>query len=177
MIATPRLLLRPMRAEDAAELLYIFGDTKVMASFGSAPFDHTQMDQWVQRNLAHQARHGYGLFSVILKTSGLLVGDCGLEHMEVDGVQAAELGYDFRSDYWNQGLATEAATAVRDYAFQVLKLPRLISLICHDNIASQRVAEKVGMRRDRALTRYDHAYWMYILTHEACPPCSITVVR
>lgn len=117
-----------------------------MAAFDTDPFDREQMTAWVQRNLDHQTEHGYGLFSVILKSNGDLIRNCGLEHMDVEGVAAAELGYDFRSDYWNQGYATEAATAVRDYAFNVLQLPRLISLIRQHNVPSQRVAEKIGMR-------------------------------
>ena len=78
------------------------------------------MQGWLQCNLDHQSQYGYGLFSVILKASGKLISDCGLEVMEVDGAQVAELGYDFRSDNWHQGLATEAATVVRDFAFGVL---------------------------------------------------------
>lgn len=164
VIETARLRLRPMRAGDVASLLCIFADPVVMASFGGALFDRPQMVAWVQRNLAHQARYGYGLFSVILKANGPVVGDCGLEHMAVEGADAVELGYDFRSDYWSRGLATEAATAVRDYAFATLGLPRLMSLIRGGNAASQRVAEKIGMRRTAALARGGIAYGVYAIS-------------
>lgn len=121
MIATERLFLRPILPEDVDPLLRVFGDPVVMAAFDSAPFDRDQVRRWVQRNLDHQDQHGYGLFTVILKESGAIIGDCGLEHMELDDGPAtgaaAELGYDLRSDHWNRGLATEAATAVRDHAF------------------------------------------------------------
>jgi [ribosomal protein S5]-alanine N-acetyltransferase len=161
VLETAHLLLRPMQATDLNDLLYIFTDRKVMAAFESAPFDEPQMARWLQRNLDHQAEHGYGLYSVILKTNGLLIGDCGLEVMEVEGTPAAELGYDFRSDYWNQGFATEAATAVRDYAFNSLNLPQLISLIRVGNGASQRVAEKIGMHCISELNRHGIRYWKY----------------
>ncbi len=160
-IETPRLLLRSMQAADLDALLLIFIDRKVMASFGGELFDRRQMEEWLHRNLEHQAHHGYGLFSVILKTSGVLIGDCGLELMEVDNTPVAELGYDFRSEYWHQGYATEAASAVRDYAFQTLGLPHLISLIRVGNIASRRVAEKVGMQFDSEFTRYGSPYWKF----------------
>ena len=160
-LETTRLLLRSMDATDFDDLLRIFTDHKVMAAFDTAPFDHEQMTQWLQRNLDHQAKYGYGLFSVIHKANGLLIGDCGLEVMQVDGAQVAELGYDLRSDYWNRGFATEAATAVRDYAFNILSLPRLISLIRMGNRASQRVAEKIGMERISELTRFGNRYWEY----------------
>jgi len=160
-LETARLLLRPMQAADLDDLLCIFTDPKVMAAFDMPPFDRQQMSGWLQRNLDHQAEHGYGLFSVILKRDRLLIGDCGLEVMEIDGTQVAELGYDFRSDYWNRGFATEAATAVRDYAFDTLGLPQLISLIRVGNKASQRVSEKIGMARISEFTRYGSRYWKY----------------
>ncbi len=162
-IETPRLLLRTMQPSDMDALLLIFTDPRVMASFGGELFSRRQMQGWLQRNLDHQAAFGYGLFSIIYKSSGLPIGDCGLEQMDVDGVQAAELGYDLRSDYWNQGLATEAATAVRDYAFDVLQLPQLISMIRVGNVASRRVAEKVGKSLASEFTTYGIQYWRYAL--------------
>ena len=160
-LETPRLRLRLMRESDLDDLLQIFGDPRVMASFDGAPFNRAQMSRWLQRNLDHQERYGYGLFSVILKANKLLIGNCGLEHMTVEGVHETELGYDFRSDYWNRGFATEAAAAVRDYAFQVCRLPRLISLIRVGNQASRRVSEKIGMHLVEEITRNGIRYWEY----------------
>ena len=158
---TPRLHLRMMDLSDLDDLLIIFGDPKVMASFNTAPFNRQQMKHWVQRNLTHQVTHGYGLFSVILKSESILIGDCGLEHMEIGGKSAAELGYDFRSDYWNQGYATEAASAVRDFAFTEFALPSLISLIRVGNKASRRVSEKIGMQLTDEYTTNGIDYFKY----------------
>ncbi len=163
MLETERLILRKMAWQDADQLLLIFSDPKVMQSFGGILFDRVMMGKWVERNLNHQDRYGYGIFSVILKEKDELVGDCGLEHMEVDGSHEVELGYDFRSDYWNRGLATEAASAVRDYAFEQLGLKRLISLIRPDNLASQRVAEKIGMRKEKECVQGEVFYHLYSL--------------
>ena len=160
-LETERLVLRPMFATDINGLFLIFTDPKVMASFGVELFSLEQMQRWLDRNLDHQNTYGYGLFSVILKKTGELIGDCGLEQMEEMG--AAELGYDFRSAFWNLGYATEAACVVRDYAFGVLKLPELISLIRVGNLASKRVAEKVGMTLAEEFTRYENRYWKYSL--------------
>lgn len=162
---TPRLLLRSMRDSDFEALWHIFTDVNVMAAFDSPPFTQPQMTQWLQRNLAHQLQYGYGLFAVIHKADGLLIGDCGLEMMTLDEALVAELGYDLRSDYWHQGLATEAAAAVRDYAFQVIGLPRLVSLIRVGNEASRRVAEKVGMQKMAEFSRYGQPYWQYGVTN------------
>jgi ribosomal-protein-alanine N-acetyltransferase len=165
-LETKRLILRQMQATDINALHLIFTDPKVMASFGGELLNREQMMRWLGRNLEHQNQYGYGLFSVILKATGELIGDCGLEQMEEEGAQAAELGYDFRSDFWNQGFATEAACAVRDYAFEILRLPQLISLIRVGNLASKRVAEKVGMTLAEEITRYGIQYWKYILLHK-----------
>lgn len=166
IIETARLLLRSMEAGDYVDLLKTFGDPKVMAAFGVAPFGELEMKRWVARNLEHQERHGYGLFSLIHKTDRALIGDCGLEHRDVEGSAELELGYDIRSDYWNRGLATEAASAVRNYAFHRLGCTRLISLIRAGNAASARVAEKVGMRRSAEILQGETRYWVYAMTRE-----------
>lgn len=158
-LETNRLLLRPMLESDFDALLLIFTDPNVMAAFDHPLFTREQMERWLKRNLDHQEGFGYGLFSVIHKETGQLIGDCGLEQMEDLG--AAELGYDFRSEFWNQGYATEAAIAVRDYAFDVLRLPQLISLIRVGNLASKRVAEKTGMKHAEEFERHGIRYWTY----------------
>lgn len=164
-LETKRLVLRPMLESDFDALLLIFTDPKVMAAFDHPPFTREEMSRWLNRNLKHQDKFGYGLFSVILKGTGELIGDCGLEVMENMG--AAELGYDFRSHFWDQGYATEAATAVRNHAFGILKLPQLISLIRKGNLASKRVAEKIGMSLVEEFTRYDVRYWKYAMNNHA----------
>ena len=158
-LETERLVLRKMRAEDAEPLLALFGDPRFMAAFAAAPFDRAAMDRWVARNLAHQREHGYGLFTVVERASGEVIGDCGLEHIDA----GAELGYDLRADRWGQGLATEAATAVRDLALGQLALRRVVSLIRVGNVASRRVAEKIGMRLAEETARGAVRYWLYEL--------------
>lgn len=146
---------------DIDALCGIFGDPVVMSAFDEPPLEREQVRSWLERNLDHQREHGYGLFAACLKSEGLLIGDCGLELMELAGEEVAELGYDFRSDYWNQGYATEAACAVRDYAFDTLGLLRLVSLIRSGNPASERVAEKVGLKKVGQLQRFGLQYLRY----------------
>jgi len=94
--------LRLMVAADLDHLLGIFGDPAVMAAFREPPLDREQARRWLERNLHHQREHGYGRFAACLKTDDRLIGDCGLELMEMSGERVAELGYDFRSDCWNR---------------------------------------------------------------------------
>ena len=151
-----------MRAEDREGLLGVFGDPRVMASFGVPPFAAAEMDRWIERNLEHQRTYGYGLFTVILRADGAVIGDCGLEHIDL----GRELGYDLRSAHWGRGLATEAATAVRDFAFGVLGLSRLVSLIRVGNDASRRVAEKIGMTSAEETERGGVRYRLYSIDGE-----------
>ena len=153
-----------MKESDADEFVRVFSDPKVMASFDVPSFDRQNIEQWIQRNLSHQYKYGFGLFSVILKGSGTLIGDCGLQRMEIAGEQIIELGYEFRSDYWNQGYATEAAAAVRDYAFHQLRLPELISLVRVGNLAVARVSEKIGMTLRAEITLNQQRYQQYSIS-------------
>ena len=153
-----------MRAEDAEPLLTLFGDSGFMAAFDNhAPFDREQMDRWVARNLAHQRERGYGLFTLVLRASGEVIGDCGLEHIELDGTPEVELGYDIRRDQWGRGLATEAARAVVRFALDELGIQRLVCLIRASNAPSARVAEKVGMRQERDLDRNGASYRLFAM--------------
>lgn len=150
-----------MKAGDAGSLLGLFGDPGFMAAFDSPPFDKAQMDWWVERNLEHQSEYGYGLWIVELRHSGEVIGDCGLQNMHISGNAEVELGYDLRRDQWGRGLATEAATAALRYAFETQGLKRLVSLVRTSNAASARVAEKIGMRRERALTLDGVSYSLF----------------
>jgi ribosomal-protein-alanine N-acetyltransferase len=126
------------------------------------------MKAWINRNLDHQKKYGYGLFAVILKRNQELIGNCGLEHTTFEDKTCVEIGYDFMSKYWNQGYATEAAKAVKEYAIEKLNidLVSICSFIRKNNIASQRVSEKVGMHRIKEYTVNDIDYYLYAFSRE-----------
>ena len=166
MIETKRLILRLMRVDDFDDMWKIFTDKKVMKSFSLQSFNQQQMQLWMDRNLNHQKEYKYGLYSVILKTSQKLIGDCGLEHTEFEGKPCVEIGYDFSSNYWNQGYATEAASAIKDHAINNLKIDSkmLCSFIRVQNKASQHVAEKIGMQRIKKYELDGINYYLYALS-------------
>jgi RimJ/RimL family protein N-acetyltransferase len=159
-----------MRADDVEPLLAVFGDAELMRAFDAPPFDQSATEGWVGRNLEHQQRVGYGLFTVVLRTTGEVIGDCGLERMELEGRTEHELGYDLRRDVWGHGLATEAARAVVRHAFEELGLPRLVSLVRTTNRRSARVAEKIGMTPERVLRRGDADYVVFAMERPGTGP-------
>ena len=144
VLETSRLILREFSAQDADALGLVLSDPETM-QFYPAPFDRAGVDEWIVRNQRRYAQDGYGLWAMVLKSSGELVGDCGLTVQMMDGAREIEIGYHVRRDLWGQGLATEAARACRDFAFARFSVERLISLIRPENVSSRRVAEKNGM--------------------------------
>jgi [ribosomal protein S5]-alanine N-acetyltransferase len=162
-IETERLILRRMRAGDAVPLMDVFGDPRVMAHFHRGPFSMAEMDAWVGRNLEHQRRHGFGLFTMVERGSNEVIGDCGLEHVELDGADELELGYDLRPDRWGQGLASEAAGSVARYAFDHLGVRKVVSLIRVDNERSRRVALRIGMVGTGRIRRGEITYEIFAL--------------
>jgi ribosomal-protein-alanine N-acetyltransferase len=168
MIETDRLILRLMNEDDIDDMLKIFTDKNVMKSFDLQSFSRGQMKNWVDRNLNHQYKYGYGLFSVILKFNQELIGDCGLEHTKFEEKPCVEIGYDFLSKYWNQGYATEAAKAVKHYAIEKTNIDSqsICSFISKNNKASQRVSEKIGMRKIKEYKANDIDYYLYAFSKE-----------
>jgi [ribosomal protein S5]-alanine N-acetyltransferase len=144
IIETSRLVLREFTLDDVDSLARVLSDAETMRFYPS-PFDRSGVENWISRNIGRYAKDGFGLWAAVLKSSGELIGDCGLTVQNVDGVDEVEIGYHTRRDLWGQGLATEAARACRDYGFARLTVDRLISIIRPENLASCRVAEKNGM--------------------------------
>lgn len=160
VLATPRLILREFSPDDADALAKILSDLETMR-FYLAPLNRSEVDEWIARNRRRYAKDGHGLWAMILRTSGELIGDCGLVIQEVDGANEIEIGYHLRRDHWRQGLATEAARACRDFGFAHLPVEHLISLIHPANLASRRVAEKNGMIVWKEVIRLGHPSLVY----------------
>jgi hypothetical protein len=107
---------------------------------------------------------GFGMWAVLEKATCDVIGYVGLSRFPNRcGPNEAELGFRLACPYWGRGYATEAAMAARDYALHRLLLPRLIAMIDPDNVASVRVAEKIGMTLESEImfhgyTHPDHLY-------------------
>ena len=143
-LTTARLLLRSFRPKDAPAYAAMnadpafrryLGDGKVL----SADEAWTQME----RALGQWALRGYGLFAV--EASGVLAGRVGVLHPAA--WPEPELAWGIAPSFWGQGLAMEAAAAVRDWAFDACGFPHLASFILAENTRSVRVAEKLGAFR------------------------------
>jgi len=145
VLETTRIILREFCPDDVDALSLVLSDADTMR-FYLSPYDRAGVEAWITRNMNRYAKDGHGLWAMILKTSGELIGDCGPTVQEVDGKNEVEIGYHLRRDHWGRGVATEAACGCRDFVFERLTVDHVISLIRPENLPSRRVAERVGMK-------------------------------
>ena len=144
ILETRRLSLREMTWADGPALCGILQDPQVMYAYEHA-FSDEEVRQWLNRQLERYARYGFGLWAVVEKETGALIGQCGLTMQDWNGREVPEIGYHLRRDKWRQGFAIEAAAACREYGFYTLNFPELFSIIRDNNFPSQHVALRNGM--------------------------------
>lgn len=143
-LETGRLFLREMTMSDYDALYKVLADPVNMQHYPYT-FDETRVRDWIARNQTRYQQYGFGLWSVCLKDSGEMIGDCGLTLQNIDGEMLPEIGYHIRADLQRNGYAKEAAAAVRDWAFHNTSYPALYSYCKYTNEASIRTAEAIGM--------------------------------
>jgi RimJ/RimL family protein N-acetyltransferase len=148
ILETARLTLREIVPADAPAYYRFFADPETMRFYPSTrSFEETE--EFVQRQLRRYEADGFGPWAMELKNDANLIGYCGLIHQIVDDKHEVEIGYLVDRNYWRQGFASEAAIACREYAWNVLRLTRVISMIDPLNVASIGVALKVGMTLEK----------------------------
>lgn len=160
---TARLLLLRMGEEDLDDLTRMHLDPRVMATLGGVR-SPAQTKEWLERQIGHWQRCGFGLWMARDRATGQFVGRGGLHHIEIDGHDEVEVGYSFLPDFWGRGLATELARESVHTAFTVLQLPEIVCFTMTTNLASQRVMQKAGFRYERDMTWKDLPHVFYRLT-------------
>ncbi|MBV8651702.1 MAG: GNAT family N-acetyltransferase [Alphaproteobacteria bacterium] len=141
---TARLLLRPFRPEDIDQAFALFADPEVMKySVAGADSDRAATEARLARYQRDYERDGFGVFAMVDRGPGRLVGIAGLRRLEHGN--EVELIYRLRRDKWGQGFASEAVSALIDRGFRELGLRRIFAFIEPENLASQRAALRVGM--------------------------------
>ena len=165
MIETERLTLRKPKKGDAKAFHEAYGDPEVMRYIATGEtLDLAQTRAWVDKALRRWKADGFGPFTVERTEDGRVLGRAGYLVWDPDTWQTGtlaelgehavvELGWLLAQEHWGRGYATEAALALRYYAFTELGLTRLISLILRGNDRSVRVAEKIGARYVRDVSR------------------------
>ena len=157
---TDRLLLRLPQAGDFDRYAETIGDEVAARYIGGAQSRAGAWRRFLQMP-GGWALQGFAMFSVVEKASGLWVGQCGPWRPE--GWPGNEVGWTFHRDAWGKGYATEAATAAMHYAFDVLDWERVIHCIDPANLASQRVALRLGSQNLADMARRITAAQLLVL--------------
>jgi ribosomal-protein-alanine N-acetyltransferase len=145
-LETERLRLRLFTLDDVRIMYRLSTDPDVIKYADTPVKDMAEAKQRLEDGpLFDYEKYGYGRFAVELKESGEVIGFCGVKYLpEID---LPELGYRYLKEYWGGGIGTEAAQVCVKFARDDLEVEKLIALIMPENIASIRVAEKMGMTK------------------------------
>jgi ribosomal-protein-alanine N-acetyltransferase len=170
ILETQRLRLRALTLDDLDALAALYRDPDVRRYFPEGTLTRAETREELEWIIdVYYGQHGYGLWATIFKETGAFIGRCGLIPWKMEGQLEVEVAYLLDKAYWGQGLATEAALAIRDYGFERLGLPRLICMMYPQNLASVRIAQKMGMTLEREAEDEKGPYLIYAMSRSPSP--------
>lgn len=163
---TERLLLRELSFDDYDALYEILADSDIMRHYPYT-FDEKRVKNWIAKNIKRYEIFGFGLWAIVLKKTGEMIGDCGITMQNINGSIKPEIGYHLNKKYWRQGYAKEAARKCRDWAFENTPFHILYSYMKSANIASCATARANGMRQvDAFIDEEKETTLVYAITRE-----------
>ena len=153
VIDTSRLRLAPIRAADLEEYVALWAEPDAMRYWGTGgPWEREVAQRHFDASLTYWRDHGFGKRSIVEQETGHWIGYAEIATIDFwDGFAAddVEIGWMLAPSAWGRGFGTEAATAVRDEAFERVGLDQVFALYYPDNVASGRILEKLGMTYER----------------------------
>lgn len=159
-LETARLRLRLFTHDDLQVMFKLGSDPDVIKYADTPVRDLDEARERLEQGpLSDYEKYGYGRFAVELKETGKVIGFCGIKYLpEID---LPEVGYRYLKEYWGRGIGTEAAKACVEFARDDLKIKKLVALIIPENIASIKLAEKLGMKKGPTVHIYDLDAYQY----------------
>lgn len=165
-LETERLILRSFRKKDVDAMARLFANSDFMRFSLGVFTERKQTVAFIEKVMGWDRAGIPSQFAVIPRGEDTIVGYCGFFYHPEHGIEDIEIGYRLNPDYWNRGLITEAARAVRDHGFRDRNLSRVISLIHPENVPSRRVAEKNGMKIEKEITFRGFPTVVFAMTRE-----------
>lgn len=163
-LITARTRMRPLEEGDLPGLREILQDPVAMTAYEHA-FTEEEVQAWLRNQLRrYREEGGLGLLAVLDRKNGAFLGQAGLTWQSVEADRVLEIGYLFCRRHWHKGYATEAARALRAYAFETLGAGAVYSIIRDSNLASQAVARRNGMAPVRRFIKH---YYNTDMPHDA----------
>jgi ribosomal-protein-alanine N-acetyltransferase len=158
--------LRRLEDFDADAIYAMRSDAEVMR-YIREPQKRRETEKWIRLVSSRWEKDKMGFCAVIEKKSEKLIGWCGVWRLAETG--EVEIGYAIAKKFWNQGLATEAAKALLEYAFANIKTDRITAVADPENVSSRRVMEKLGMKFVRIDDFYERKLAQYAISLEDFP--------
>lgn len=165
---TDRLLIRKLEESNIPAWTEFFINNPSLPYLG-IELDKTPEEnagEWIEWQLKRYKEGRYGHHALVNKDTGEFIGQCGLLTQTVEDKEEIEIGYHILPEFWGKGYATEVVNFFRDFGFEHEKLNKIISVIDIRNIASQKVAEKNGMTRNRQVKYYNLDVYIYQITRD-----------
>lgn len=160
---TDRLTLRSFTESDIVDLHRIMGQPNMLRYFpSSSPPEVDRVEQLINFQLEHWELYGYGWWAVEEKENSRFIGWAGLQFLP--DTNEVEIAYMIDRDYWRRGLATEAARSGLQFGFEQLKINEIVAIVHHQNSASIRVIEKLGMVFSQRKPYFGMDCFRYIMT-------------
>lgn len=159
-LETQRLRLRLFTLDDVQIMYELCSDPEVIKYADTPARDIQEARQRLEEGPLHDYQnYGYGRFAVELKSTGKVIGFCGIKYIEE--IDLPEVGYRYLKEYWGRGIGTEAAQVCVDFARTDLKIKKLVALIMPENIASIKLSEKLGMTLGPLIRIFDVEAFQY----------------
>jgi ribosomal-protein-alanine N-acetyltransferase len=157
ILETDRLRLRRLSADDAEFVLRLLNEPSFIQNIGDRGVRTIDdASAYILKGpVANYETFGFGLLLVEQKESGLPIGICGL--LKRDVLEHVDIGYALLPEFWSQGFALEAASAVMSYAKEKLGVKRVLAVVSADNQSSIRLLEKIGFHYEKMIRLSDDA--------------------
>jgi RimJ/RimL family protein N-acetyltransferase len=157
-LVTDRLILRPFYIDDSPRVQELAGDQAVaeMTLNIPHPYQDGMAELWISTHQESFKNESSITLAITLKETDQVIGAIELDLNRKH--HFGELGYWVGKPYWNQGYCTEAAKEVVRYGFENLELNRIQARTMVNNLASARVMEKIGMRREGILRQLHYRF-------------------
>lgn len=149
ILETERLILREITINDASFILALLNSKGWLQFIGDRNVQNIfDAENYIaERFLKGYIHNGFGLYLVAIKSSNISIGLCGLIKRET--LEDIDIGFAFLPEYNGLGYAYEAAKATRQFAFETLKINRLVAITTPDNVSSIKLVEKIGMQFEK----------------------------
>jgi len=166
VLETERLILRRLSTDDAEFVLELLNEPSFLRYIGDRGVRNLEeaKEYILNRLVTSYEQHGFGLYLVELRESGIPIGISGLVKRAT--LPDSDIGFAFLPAYWSKGYAVESAAAVMDYAREVLGLTRIVAITSLDNEASAKLLGKIGLRFERLIKLSEDAEEVKLFTPE-----------